>query len=62
VSVARAEGGTRTFTWSTALAGWRGHLVSTAAGGVATLGQAPFFLVPAFVIGITILVWRLDAA
>jgi apolipoprotein N-acyltransferase len=62
VSVARAEGGTHTFTWSTALAGWRGHLASAAAGGVATLGQAPFYFVPAFVIGITVLVWRLDAA
>jgi apolipoprotein N-acyltransferase len=60
--MARADAGVRPRSWDSAVTGWRGHAVAAAAGGLATLGQAPFHFVPAFVLGIVLLIWRLDAA
>ncbi|MGE0830331.1 MAG: apolipoprotein N-acyltransferase [Hyphomonadaceae bacterium] len=48
--------------WIAAQAGWRAPALSAAAGAIATLGHAPFHIVPAFILGIALLVWQLDAA
>ncbi|MGE0045392.1 MAG: apolipoprotein N-acyltransferase [Hyphomonadaceae bacterium] len=62
-SAARAPWGVRRLAaWAAALEGWRGHLATAGAGALATLAHAPFHLVPAFLIGIAVLVWRLDGA
>ncbi|MET0183456.1 MAG: hypothetical protein ABW199_11270, partial [Caulobacterales bacterium] len=45
-----------------ALTGWRVPALSFAAGAVAALGYAPLFLFPAYVLGIVVLIWLLDAA
>lgn len=44
------------------LAGWRIHVVAMAAGALATLAFAPFYVAPAYVLGLCVLVWLLDEA
>jgi apolipoprotein N-acyltransferase len=41
---------------------WQIHAIAFAAGVIATLGFAPFYIVPAYVLGLTLLVWLLDGA
>jgi apolipoprotein N-acyltransferase len=48
--------------WFSGLSGWRAIALCAAAGAVATLGHAPFHFAPAFLVGITLLVWMIDAA
>lgn len=48
--------------WIAAQAGWRGHVLSLAAGALATLGHAPFFLVPVFAASLIFLLWQIDVA
>ncbi|MFZ4120219.1 MAG: apolipoprotein N-acyltransferase [Caulobacterales bacterium] len=47
--------------WFSGLSGWRTIALCAAAGAVATLGHAPFHFAPAFLVGITLLVWMIDA-
>ncbi len=44
------------------LTGWRAHALAVAAGALATLAHAPFHVVPALIVAMTILVWLIDAA
>ena len=44
------------------LAGWRAHALAVAAGALATLAHAPFHVLPALIIAMTVLVWLVDAA
>jgi len=49
-------------TWFAALTKWRAAAVAVAAGAVAALGYAPLHIFPAYVAGVVVLVWLLDAA
>jgi apolipoprotein N-acyltransferase len=44
------------------LTGWRAHALALAAGAMATLAHAPFHVVPALIVAMTILVWLMDSA
>ncbi|MGE3141726.1 MAG: apolipoprotein N-acyltransferase [Hyphomonadaceae bacterium] len=48
--------------WFAAHKGWRAYAIAFAAGALAALGYAPLFFAPAYVAGVVVLVWLLDAA
>lgn len=49
-------------SWLLALSPWRFRGLAVVMGALATLGHAPFQVVPAYVIAVVALVWMLDAA
>lgn len=48
--------------WFSRRSAWSRRGLAVLAGALATLGHAPFQIVPAFIIAIVVLVWLLDAA
>jgi apolipoprotein N-acyltransferase len=48
--------------WIEALPAWRIHVIAAAAGAVAALAFAPFFVAPALALGLCVLVWLIDGA
>ncbi|HWA01282.1 MAG TPA: apolipoprotein N-acyltransferase [Caulobacterales bacterium] len=48
--------------WFAAQPRWRRYVAALLAGALATLGHAPFQIVPAFAVAITALMWLLDAS
>jgi apolipoprotein N-acyltransferase len=59
---ATQAGQSRVQTWLAARGRWQRFGLAVLVGAIATLGHAPFQIVPAFVLAITVLVWLLDAA
>lgn len=49
-------------TWLAAMPGWRVHVVAMAVGAVGALAFAPFYVVPAYALALSALVWILDGA
>jgi apolipoprotein N-acyltransferase len=56
------SGPSRIKAWFAARGFWPRCAIALTAGGLATLGQAPFQIAPAYVVAIVLLVWLLDAA
>lgn len=52
----------RVQAWFAALPRWRGRALAFGAGMIAALGHAPLHIVPAYVVGVVVLMWLLDAA
>jgi apolipoprotein N-acyltransferase len=48
--------------WIDALPVWRIHVVAAAAGALAALAFAPFYVAPALAVGLCVLVWLMDSA
>jgi apolipoprotein N-acyltransferase len=48
--------------WFSRRSAWSRRGLAVLAGALATLGHAPFQIVPAFIVAIVVLVWLLDAA
>lgn len=62
-AMGNSEGGLHGIqAWLDEMPVWRIHVVAMAAGAVATLAFAPFYVAPAFSLGLCVLVWLIDGA
>ena len=62
MTASQTEATSRIHAWLGARSAWQRRGVAFLAGAAATLGHAPFQLVPVYVAAIVVLVWLLDGA